>query len=135
MKKSTVTCEVSQPCAVLGHVVPTWLFFPVIVIAASFRRLYKLDSVPPSPYWEETALGYDAYSIAKTGKDFHGNPYPLLSFPSFGDYNTSGYFYVLAPVVNILGINTIAVRLPSAVAGIVSTILLFYIGKDLFDEQ
>ena len=26
-------------------------------------RFYKLSSYPPSLYWEEAALGYDAYSL------------------------------------------------------------------------
>ena len=135
MKKKDLICDVSNSFKILGRVVPSWLILSVIVLLASFLRLYKLDSIPASPYWEETALGYDAFSISKTGKDFHGNSYPLLSCPSFGDYKPSGYFYVLAPVVHTLGLNIFAVRLPSAVAGIISTTLLFFIAKELFDEQ
>lgn len=114
---------------------PTWAIVGAILVVASFLRLYRLDSIPPSPYWEETALGYDAYSIAKTGKDFHGNPYPILAFPSFGDYKPSGYFYAIVPFVQLLGLNIWAVRLPSALAGIISVGLMYLIGSALFEKR
>jgi len=109
------------------------LFF--IVLLASFLRLYKLDQNPPSPYWEEAALGYDAWSILKTGRDHHGNAFPLSAFTSFGDYKPSLYFYITALMELVFGLTTLAVRLPSAMAGI-GTILLTYLlvlkifGKD-----
>lgn len=114
---------------------PKWLVLFSIILLASFLRLYHLDSNPPSPYWEEVALGYDAYSIANTGKDFHGTSYPVLAFPSYGDYKPSGYFYALVPFVKILGLNVLTVRLPSALAGIISVVLIYLIGKELFSEK
>lgn len=107
----------------------------LILVVSSFLRLYKLDSVPPSLYWEEVALGYDAYSIAKTGKDHHGNTLPVLAFPSFGDYKPSGYFYALVPFVSTLGLNAWSVRLPSAIAGVVSMYLVYLITKELFTKK
>lgn len=111
------------------------IIFVCIVCTAAVLRLYKLDTSPPSPYWEEVALGYDAYSIARTGKDHHGNSYPLLAFPSYGDYKPSGYFYTIVPFIQLIGLNIWAIRLPSAVAGIVSVILVYLIGKELFDKK
>lgn len=109
--------------------------FCVLLLLASVTRLYRLDSVPPSPYWEEVALGYDAYSIAKTGKDHHGNSYPVIAFPSYGDYKPSGYFYAIVPFVHILGLNLWSIRLPSAIAGIGSVVLLFFISKKLTTKK
>lgn len=95
-----------------------FLFFILIIGLASFLRLYKLASLPPSLYWDELSLGYDAYSILQTGKDHHGNPWPLISFTSYGDYKPSGYFYAIVPFMAVFGLNEWSVRLPSAVAGI-----------------
>ncbi|GAJ17589.1 unnamed protein product, partial [marine sediment metagenome] len=83
-----------------------------------FFRFYKLDSLPPSLYWEEAALGYDAYSIAQTGRDHHNNPWPLAAFESFGDWKPAGYFYALVPFVKMFGLSSWVVRLPSAISGI-----------------
>jgi len=95
-----------------------------IVILASVTRLFHLDSYPPSPYWEEAALGYDAYSLLKTGQDHHGHPWPIIAFESFGDWKPSLYFYAAMPSIAIFGLNVQAVRLPAAVAGIGMVVLM-----------
>lgn len=125
----------SSSFSLFGQPIPSWGMLIIILVLAACLRFYQLGTNPPSPYWEEVALGYDAYSIAKTGKDFHGNPYPLLSFPSFGDYKPSGYFYVLAPFVKILGLSALSVRLPSAIAGVISVGVLYLITKEYFDSR
>lgn len=94
----------------------------VVVALAAFLRLYKLESIPSSLYWEEAALGYDAYSILKTGKDHHGNAFPVVAFTSFGDFKPSGYFYAIVPFISLFGLNELSVRLPSAIAGIATVV-------------
>ncbi len=89
-----------------------------ILLLAIFVRVYGLTSFPPSLYWEEVALGYDAYSIAQTGKDYHGNSLPIVAFESFGDWKPSGYFYVVVPFVWLFGLSEWAVRLPTVIAGL-----------------
>ncbi|MFZ1721808.1 MAG: hypothetical protein WAU07_04870 [Microgenomates group bacterium] len=89
-----------------------------IICIAAFTRLFMLSSLPISPYWEEVALGYDAYSLLKTGKDHHGNSWPILAVESFGDWKPSGYFYATMPTIAIFDLTVLAVRLPSAIAGI-----------------
>ncbi len=93
-----------------------------VVLFACFVRIWQLDNLPPSLYWEEAALGYDAYSIVKTGKDHHGQPLPVVAFSSFGDYKPSGYFYAVVPFIALFGLNETAVRLPSALAGVLIVI-------------
>ncbi|MFZ5437858.1 MAG: hypothetical protein ACOZAK_02295 [Patescibacteria group bacterium] len=97
----------------------------LITLLALLIRVYQVTSSPPAPYWEEVALGYDAYSILQTGKDHHGNSYPLVAFESFGDWKPAGYFYAIVPFIKLLGLNVLAVRLPSVLAG---TLLVLVIG-------
>src|SRR3989344_5582438 len=103
----------------------------LIIGLAAVLRLVGLGSNPPSLYWEEAALGYDAYSLWRTGKDYHGNSFPLVAFPSFGDYKPSLYFYVAAPFVGTLGLSEMAVRLPSALAGLLSGLVFYFIRRRL----
>ena len=65
----------------------------VILLIAAFLRFYKLDSYPVSISWDEAAIGYNAYSIAQTGKDEYGQKFPVL-FRSFNDYKLPGYIYL-----------------------------------------
>jgi len=94
-----------------------------------------ISTNPPSLYWEEVALGYDAYSISKTGRDYHGNWFPVLAFPSFGDYKPALYFYAIVPFLVMFGQTPLAIRLPSALAGIITVYLVFLIGKHLKGEK
>lgn len=114
----------------------SWLiknkYLLVILFFAFLIRFIGLTKFPPSIYWEEAALGYDAYSILKTGKDFHGHTFPLVAFESFGDYKPSLYFYVLVPFIGIFGLSELTVRLPSVLAGVVIVYTVHEISLILF---
>lgn len=107
-----------------------------VMLLATFLRLYQLENSPPSLYWEEAALGYDAFSILHTGKDYHGNPWPIVAFESFGDWKPALYFYLIVPFIPIFGLSTSAVRLPAALAGILTVYLVYLLAKRLtFSER
>lgn len=95
-----------------------YLLLCIVLFLTFGLRLYKLDSNPPAPYWEEVALGYDAYSIFKTGKDHHGNFIPLAAFESFGDWKPSLYFYLIVPFIFLFDLTIFSVRLPAVFGGI-----------------
>jgi 4-amino-4-deoxy-L-arabinose transferase-like glycosyltransferase len=111
-----------------------WLMMGIIVLAAILRLAFITQS-PPSLYWEEAALGYDAYSILQTGKDFHDHPWPIVAFESFGDWKPSGYFYALIPFIKLFGLSELAVRLPSAVAGIITVWFVSLIVIELTNKE
>ena len=46
-----------------------WVILFLILAAALFLRIYKVGSNPPGLTPDEAALGYNAYSILKTGRD------------------------------------------------------------------
>ena len=49
----------------------------VILLLASFLRFWKINEVPVSLFGDELDVGYQAYSILKTGKDYSGNSWPM----------------------------------------------------------
>ena len=97
----------------------------VVLILAAVLRLWRLGSIPPGLTPDEASLGYNAYSILKTGKDQYGNVLPII-FKSFGDYTPGLYVYLTAPFVALFGLSEFAVRLPNALSGIV-IVYLFYL--------
>ena len=101
-----------------------------IITLAAFLRFYKLGTNPPGLYWDEAVMGYDAYSILKTGKDHHGVTLPLF-FESFGDWKLPGYHYLLIPSISIFGLNEFAVRFPSALLGTLTVFLTYFLTKKL----
>ena len=91
----------------------------LIVFLAFVLRLYQLGNVPVSLYWDEASLGYNAYSIATTLHDEHGEFLPYSRFIAFGDYKPPGYIYIDALAVKLLGLSEFSTRLPSAMTGII----------------
>jgi len=102
------------------------IFFLLVIVVAAGIRIYRLDLVPPSPYWEEVALGYDAYSLLKTGADHHGTNFPIVAFESFGDWKPSLYFYAIIPALLVFDLSVTAVRIPAAISGTVLVLLIGY---------
>jgi 4-amino-4-deoxy-L-arabinose transferase-like glycosyltransferase len=99
-----------------------WGLVFIVVIGAVFR-LYRLDVAPPHLSNDEISIAYDAYSIARTGKDEHSNPWPI-AFQSHSTYKAPLYAYILAPLTLVLNNTETTTRLPSAILGTGTIIVL-----------
>lgn len=106
----------------------------LIIVLAVFLRLYKLDQIPAGLHQDEVALGYNSFSLLRTGTDEHGKFLPL-ALESFGDWKLPVYPLVTIPFINILGLTEIAVRLPSVLAGIASVLLIYLLVVELFKKK
>lgn len=106
----------------------------LIVILAAILRFYQLGQNPPSLDWDETAHGYNAYSILKTGRDEYGYKFPL-SFRSFDDYKPPVYTYLVVPTVVAFGLNDFAVRFPSATLGVLAVVFTYLMVFELFKNR
>lgn len=107
------------------------LLFWIAILVGFLFRFISLPSNPPSLSHDEVAIGYNAYSILKTGRDEYGTPFPLL-FRSFDDYKLPGMVYASVPSIALFGVNELGVRFPSAFFGLVAVIALFGIARELF---
>lgn len=110
------------------------LVFFVILFIAAFLRLYRIDSIPPGVNRDEASIGYTAYSLLKTGADEYGRHLPI-SFESFGDWKLPLYIYTVVPFVKMFGLSELAVRLPSALFGILTVGLTFFLINLLFKNR
>jgi len=113
---------------------PGWLLAGLLLLAFAVRIIGAVHT-PPAPYWEEVALGYDAYSLLLTGADHQGNAWPIVAFPSFGDFKPSGYFYALLPSIAVFGLSTFAVRLPALLASSAITFFVYLWARDLTNNR
>lgn len=111
--------------------IPNYLFLIIIIAIAVALRFWQLGKVPVSPDWDEAALGYNAYSILRTGRDEYGTFLPL-TLRSFDDYKPPLYAYLAIPAVAIWGLDTWVVRLPSAVMGILAVVGTYALVRELF---
>jgi 4-amino-4-deoxy-L-arabinose transferase-like glycosyltransferase len=105
-----------------------------ILILSIVLRFYKLSDFPSGLNADEAALGYNAYCLLTTGMDEHGHPWPV-NLESFGDFKPAGYAYLLIPVVKVLGLTEFAVRLPSALFGVLAVLFIYLLAKEIFPDK
>lgn len=110
------------------------LILIAIIILGFFLRVINVDKFPAGFNADEAAIGYNAYSIIKTGKDEYGEFLPL-SFKSFGDYKPGLYFYFVLPFVATLGLTEFAVRIPSVLLGTGMIFLIYLLGNQIFKNR
>lgn len=108
-----------------------WLLM-LIVLVAGFFRLHDITANPPAISWDEASIGYNAFTIATTGRDEHGKFLPLDTFAAFGDYKPPVAIYLTVPFVALFGLTELAVRLPSALFGTATVFLLYFLVRELF---
>lgn len=106
----------------------------LIFLVSFILRLIFVTSVPPALNWDEVSLGYNAFSILKTGSDEWGKFLPL-TFEAFGDYKLPGYIYTLVPFIAVFGLTEYSVRLPSIIFGSLSVIFLYFIVLEFTKEK
>lgn len=108
------------------------LLLIVCIIIASFLRFIGLGNNPPSLTWDEVAIGYNAYSIGIDGRDEYGNFLPFQYFESFGDFKPPVAVYLDVLPVKIFGLTPFAVRFPSALLGVATVIMTYFLTKRIF---
>lgn len=106
------------------------LFFVFIIIIAVFFRFFNLSQVPPQPSVDEASIGYNAYSILKTGADEYGTKFPVL-LRAYDDWRPAIYVYLVVPFVALFDLNVLAVRLPSALLGVLGVLGTYFLVKEL----
>ncbi len=98
---------------------PARLALLALVAVAALLRLIMPAPHPDAFQPDEVVNGYDAFCLAHTGADHHGNPWPLL-FESFGDWVSPLLTYVTTPFVALGGLSAFTIRLPGVLANVLA---------------
>lgn len=117
----------------INSIKSNWVIILILVLAA-FLRFWRLDVNPPHLTPDEAALGYNAYSILKTGRDEYGELMPIV-FKSFGDFKPGFYIYASLPFIASMGLNEFSVRSASALGGVFAVWLVYLIVLRLFKSE
>jgi 4-amino-4-deoxy-L-arabinose transferase-like glycosyltransferase len=102
------------------------LFLGLILIVAACLRLYLVGQVPPGPHYDEAAAALDALDVLD-------GRHSVFSLRSYG--REMLFAYVAAPLVALLGPTRLALRLPVAIAGILTVLITYLLARELFDEE
>ena len=109
-----------------------WLSGVLIIwLIATVIRFYQLGSSARGFYLDEAAIGYNAYSILKTGKDEFGQSFPVL-FRSFTDFKAPLYIYLSTIPIKIFGLDIFSTRFLSAFSGSITVPVVFLLMRLVF---
>jgi 4-amino-4-deoxy-L-arabinose transferase-like glycosyltransferase len=99
-----------------------WLHAAVILLVASAFRLWQIDSIPPGLFGDEATDGLDALDVlAGRGAVF---------FPA--NFGREGlHMWIIAGMFRLLGVVPLALRLPSAIVGILTALATYWLGREL----
>jgi 4-amino-4-deoxy-L-arabinose transferase-like glycosyltransferase len=103
----------------------------LILTAAAVLRVHRLGDLPRGFYCDEAALGYNAYSLLRTGRDENGTLLPLYVWSFDTSYKNPVFVYSAIAPIAAFGLSEFAVRLTSAVYGTATVLGLFYLGRAL----
>lgn len=107
------------------------LFTLAILLFAAWIRLNNLSHLPISLFGDEVDVGYHAWSLATTLRDYRGHLLPTY-IQSLAEWRAPLLMYVTAPFVGILGPSPFSVRLPVALLGIFNIYLIYLLTNKLF---
>ncbi len=109
-------------------------FFLILIFAlAIFLRFFQLGENPASLYWDEAAIGLDAYSISQTGKDMNNMSWFQPVLGSYGDFKAPVLIWATSLSVKFLGMNPLAIRLPVAIFSLLLIYLSYLLVKELLN--
>ncbi len=83
---------------------------------------------------DEAINAWNAYCLLKTGTDQFGVPWPTFYFREFGGNRSTLFLYLLLPFQALGGLNVWTTRLPVALGGLLTILLLYYVASRLFDR-
>ncbi len=108
------------------------LILILVLVLAFGLRIYRLGHL--EPFGDELDVGYHAYSIWQTGRDYRGQLLPTY-IQSFSEWRAPLLMYVTAPFVGILGLSAWSVRLPVVLLGVLNVYLIYRLVTELADNK
>ncbi|QQG40342.1 MAG: glycosyltransferase family 39 protein [Candidatus Levyibacteriota bacterium] len=97
----------------------------LLFLLTALLRFYRLGDIPVGFHRDEAFLGYNAFSLLKTGRDMTGNVLPL-HLESFL-YSPAGYSYFSIPFIALFDLSAFSVRFASALFGSLTVIAFFFL--------
>jgi 4-amino-4-deoxy-L-arabinose transferase-like glycosyltransferase len=103
----------------------------LIMMLGAFLRFWQLGTNPATLYWDEAAIGLDAYSISQTGRDMNNQYWLQPVLGSYGDFKAPVLIWLTSLSVGAFGLNPWAVRLPVALFSLLTVYLVYLLVHEL----
>lgn len=108
-------------------------FFALLLFGV-FLRIFKFGVLPVGLNADEASIGYEAYSLLKTGADRWGIKLPPY-FLSFGSGQNTLYAYLSVPFLYFFDLSQTSIRLLSAFLGLITIPFVYLLAKLIFKNR
>lgn len=99
-----------------------------------YSRTHDLAGNPAGFFCDEANAGLNAFRILHDGRDIIGHRFPLI-FNFLRDGKFPVFVYSAVPSVAVLGLSETAVRMTSAIYGILAILAIFLLTRRLFNLE
>jgi 4-amino-4-deoxy-L-arabinose transferase-like glycosyltransferase len=89
-------------------------------------RLYQIGQAPPGPHFDEASATFDALDVL-SGR------HTVFSLRPYG--REMLFVYLAAPLVALLGPTRLAIRMPTAIVGILTVLTVFLLVRELLVDE
>ncbi len=111
-----------------------FILLSLIILLGFILRSFRLSEIPVGFHIDEAQVGYNAYSLFKTGMDETGRLLPLhLKIWNFE--RPLAITYLSIPGVALFGLTEFGTRIDTALIGTISIILVFLLTQALFSNK
>src|SRR6185312_9145899 len=111
-----------------------YILLILIIVFALALRVWQLNTLPFGVENDEVSYIYSAYTVWQTGgHDIAGKFLPLSI--NLDSSLSPVPVYITAPFVGLFGLSPLTGRLPFALAGVGSVILVYFLAKVLFKNE
>ena len=136
-------CSVVLPIPAVQHSVAgvasqvprAWLIALAVALPIVLIYVAYLDRSPVYLSHDEVVFGSHGHAIATTGRDLNGRFFPLYFHVRDGYWATPVTIYWMALVQQVLPLSEIAIRLPTAIVGLISLVLLYFLARSVFHRR
>ncbi len=106
------------------------LLLGIILSIGLLLRIWDFGVHPAGLNQDEASIAVEAASLYSFGADRNGQSYPV-HFISWGSGQNTLYAYLLLPLVPF-GLTPAVIRLPMLLTGLISILLMYFIGRKVF---
>jgi 4-amino-4-deoxy-L-arabinose transferase-like glycosyltransferase len=123
----------AQGAAVMSRRGLLWLAASLLMVITAWLYATRLNEAPIYLAHDEIKFALQAEAIAATGRDINGVFMPLFfAEPGFTAGRDPVSIYLTALFLKVLPFGESAIRLPSAVVGVLDVVLMFFLAHRLF---
>ncbi|MFA9376731.1 MAG: glycosyltransferase family 39 protein [Lachnotalea sp.] len=106
----------------------------IMMAIGGLARILFLATCPGGVSQDEAFSAYDAFSLSNYGIDCFGYHYPVYN-TSWGSGMSALYSWLSIPFIKIFGLNMWTMRLPQAILGIISLLILYLLMKKITNDK